>query len=138
MKKLSKNNDISIYEKEFTDSFKNLEDKKKKELGEFKLNLLKKHLGFYFGLINGTISPKTNEHLDFIQNTKNKKRTNIHEEAYLDLCDLLGEIRLTKLKQKKEILLNSMEEYPAGLKPYGREVNNSDRHLSTENKEHLN
>ena len=119
--------DVLKYEKELRARFKSSKEELRKDnWSESKINLLEKHLGFYFGLINGTISPKTNSHLEFIENVKNKKITNIHEEAYL------AKQRLLELSKSKEKKLNAIEEYEVGLKPYGIEVDNSDRHLTEE------
>ena len=40
--------------------------------------------------------------------------------------------RLLELSKNKEKKLNAIEEYEVGLKPYGIEVDNSDRHLTEE------
>ena len=63
---------------------------------------------------------------------KNKKITNIHEEAYLAFDEFLKKQRLLELSKSKEKKLNAIEEYEVGLKPYGIEVDNSDRHLTEE------
>ena len=60
--------DVLKYEKELRARFKSSKEELRKDnWSESKINLLEKHLGFYFGLINGTISPKTNSHLEFIE-----------------------------------------------------------------------
>lgn len=121
------------YEKELRTRFKSSKEELRKEnWSETKINLLEKHLGFYFGLINETVSPTTNDHLKFIENVKNKKITNIHEEVYLTFDEFLKRKNLIKIKKEKENKLNSMEEYEVGLKPYGFNVDNSDRHLTEE------
>ena len=125
--------DVLKYEKELRARFKSSKEELRKDnWSESKINLLEKHLGFYFGLINGTIFPKTNNHLEFIENVKNKKITNIHEEAYLAFDEFLKKQRLLELSKSKEKKLNAIEEYEVGLKPYGIEVDNSDRHLTEE------
>ncbi len=130
---MDKNKKLLEYEKELRARFKSSKEQLiKNNWSELKISLLEKHLGFYFGLINGTLSPKTNDHLNFIENIKNKKATNIHEEIYLQFNEFLKEQRLKELKEKKEIQLNSMEEYEMGLKPYGDDVINVDRHLTDE------
>ena len=52
-----------------------------------KIELLKKHFGFYVGLVNGYIEPKDSVHQDFIKKIKNWKTSvpkNIHEEIYIN------------------------------------------------------
>ena len=111
------------YEKELRARFKSSKEELRKDnWSESKINLLEKHLGFYFGLINGTISPKTNNHLEFIENVKNKEITNIHEEAYLAFDEFLKKQRLLELSRSKEKKLNAIEEHEVGMKPYGIEV----------------
>ena len=62
-------------------------DSKEKELLEKEIELLKKHFGFYVGLVNGYIEPKDSVHQDFIKKIKNWKTSvpkNIHEEIYIN------------------------------------------------------
>ena len=107
------NKDILIQEKYIRASFKNSEEElRKNKWSEIKINLLKKHLGFYFGLINGYVPAKTNKHLEFIENIKNKKKTNIHEETYLDFCNFLNKKRLNNTKKRKDELLYTIDELP--------------------------
>lgn len=95
-----------------------LNDLKKLGWSNNKIELLKKHFGFYVGLVNGYIEPKDQKHKNFIEKIKKWKTSipeNVHEEIYINY------IKYNSNKNLKETNKNTTPEWmlpPPGLRQY--------------------
>ena len=84
-----------------------------------KIELLKKHFGFYVGLVNGYIEPKDSVHQDFIKKIKNWKTSvpkNIHEEIYINYIKYNSNKNLQISNNKDlSILINTEQNFKTDL-----------------------
>ena len=94
---------------------------------DFHLDILKKHFGFYLGLMSGKIKPKENKYKQFIETIKNYKTSkpkNVHEEVYLNYLKFFmhkNSKNKNKPKQEDPIFKNipmdlpGSKQYPASM-----------------------
>ena len=87
------------------------------------VDLLKKHFGFYIGLVNGKIKPTKESHKEFINNIRNRKSTqptDIHQKVYLKYLDFFNQQNLDNKNKndKPDEIWKNIDMNPIGMREY--------------------
>lgn len=87
------------------------------------VDLLKKHFGFYIGLVNGKIKPTKESHKEFIKNIRNRKSTqptDIHQKVYLKYLDFFNQQNLDNKNKndKPDEIWKNIDKNPIGMREY--------------------